>query len=287
MKFSERYGYTPVRAVLQTDGMDDGLRNRLWNIVASTYFPDQPRHATFSGIDYLPGQPKVLTVLQVVWHHHFKRPLDTIGDSYTHALGDFRGDFFGRTWYEVYDLIQFLAEFNPVPNVRDEFIEATNDVLKQELSGFRFVSDQIIQITSEEEISTIEQALAVPDSLKPVRGHLRQSLTLLADKKNPDYRNSIKEAISAVESMSKIVAKLPKTTLGPALTAIEKKTALHSSLKKAFHELYGYTSDAQGIRHALMDEPNLDLEDAKFMLVSCSAFINYLVVKAQKAGIAV
>jgi len=141
--------------------------------------------------------------------------------------------------------------------------------------------------TSEEEIAAIEQALAVPDSLKPVREHLKQSLTLLADKTNPDYRNSIKESISAVESLSKIVAKLPKTTLSPALAAIEKKTALHPSLKEAFQKLYGYTNDAQGIRHALMDEPSLDIEDAKFMLVSCSAFVNYLVVKAQKAGIAI
>ena len=34
-----------------------------------------------------------------------------------------------------------------------------------------------------------------------------------------------------------------------------------------------------------MDEPNLDQEDAIFMLVSCSAFTNYLIVKADKAGI--
>jgi hypothetical protein len=74
--------------------------------------------------------------------------------------------------------------------------------------------------------------------------------------------------------------------LSPALDAIEAKTTLHSALKEAFKKLYGYTSDAQEIRHALTDEPNLDIEDAKFMLVSCSAFVNYLVVKAQKAGIA-
>ena len=36
-----------------------------------------------------------------------------------------------------------------------------------------------------------------------------------------------------------------------------------------------------------MDEPNLYVEDAKFMLVSCSAFVNYTIVKAQKAGIKV
>lgn len=76
-------------------------------------------------------------------------------------------------------------------------------------------------------------------------------------------------------------------TLGPALSAVDKKAKLHPSLKEAFQKLYGYTSDAQGIRHALMDEPTLDVEDAKFMLVSCSAFVNYLVVKAQKAGIAI
>ncbi|MGQ9708742.1 MAG: AbiJ-NTD4 domain-containing protein, partial [bacterium] len=34
-----------------------------------------------------------------------------------------------------------------------------------------------------------------------------------------------------------------------------------------------------------LDEPNLSFEDAKFMLVSCSAFINYLITKAAKAGI--
>ncbi len=66
---------------------------------------------------------------------------------------------------------------------------------------------------------------------------------------------------------------------------IEKKVELHPALKKAFDSLYGYTSDADGIRHALLDEPNLDSEDAKFMLVSCSAFINYLISKSSKAGI--
>ena len=48
-----------------------------------------------------------------------------------------------------------------------------------------------------------------------------------------------------------------------------------------------YTSDAAGIRHALLEDPNLDAEDAKFMLVACSAFINYLWAKAAEANIKV
>jgi|GEM_PF-5091063 len=34
-----------------------------------------------------------------------------------------------------------------------------------------------------------------------------------------------------------------------------------------------------------MEESNLDQEDALYMLVSCSAFINYLITKTNKFGI--
>ena len=47
----------------------------------------------------------------------------------------------------------------------------------------------------------------------------------------------------------------------------------------ALKSLYGYTSDAEGIRHALSDVPTLDAADAKFMLVTCAAFMTYLIQK--------
>ena len=60
---------------------------------------------------------------------------------------------------------------------------------------------------------------------------------------------------------------------------------MHPALEKAFISMYGYTSDEHGIRHALMDEPSLGFEDAKFMLVSCAGFVNYLRAKVAKAGV--
>lgn len=52
---------------------------------------------------------------------------------------------------------------------------------------------------------------------------------------------------------------------------------IHSGLKSAFNILYGYTSDANGIRHAGdIGGPASTFEEAKFMLVSCCAFVNYL-----------
>lgn len=161
-----------------------------------------------------------------------------------------------------------------------------NLVLKRELSAYRLVGNKITQITSEEEITEIEEALEATTSLEYVKTHLKTALDLLANRKSPDYRNSIKESISSVESLCKLITGDDKATLGDALKTIKRegKIELHAALEGAFQKLYGYTSDSGGIRHAL-EEPKPDFEEAKFMLVSCSAFINYLKVKSLKTGI--
>ena len=76
-------------------------------------------------------------------------------------------------------------------------------------------------------------------------------MSFLSDRKNPDYRNSIKESISAVESICKIIAEDEKTTLAKALTKLKKRIEIHGSLEEGFKKIYGYTSDADGIRHAI------------------------------------
>ncbi len=82
--------------------------------------------------------------------------------------------------------------------------------------------------------------------------------------------------------MCKVISGNDKSNLGEALTKIETDYKLHAALKKAFSALYGYTSDSGGIRHSLLkDDIEVTMEDAKFMLVTCSAFINYLKLKFQ------
>ena len=167
-----------------------------------------------------------------------------------------------------------------------KFMETCNAVLESELSAYRFVGDKIVPMTSPDEIAEIEKALQVKGALHPIRNHLERALDLISDRRTPDYRNSIKESISSVEAICRLITGDTNATLGQALKQLEDKhIALHGALKNAFSNLYGYTSSAQGIRHALLEEPSLDFEDAKFMLVSCSAFTNYLIAKSSKAGI--
>jgi hypothetical protein len=65
MKFSEKYGFTPVRSLLQTDSMDDGLRNRLWNLLCATYFVTVPKFKSNS--DYLPNHLEVEETFHAIW----------------------------------------------------------------------------------------------------------------------------------------------------------------------------------------------------------------------------
>lgn len=280
--FSERKGIKPVKNVIQVDSMDDDLRNGLWSALFVHYF-DLVRP---TALGYrLSNHPNLERLVYRLWAHHFKKPVDTINFDWLVVRRQIRDYYFGCSWNDVYDFVEFVANNYPDKTANQDFMGSCNTVLEKEVSAYRFAGAKITPITSDEEVAEIEEALGVPQSLKPVASHLKRALDLLADRESPDYRNSVKESISAVEAICKLITTDAKAELKQALREIEKKTGLHSALKNAFSSLYGYTSDAQGIRHALMDEPSLDLEDAKFMLVSCSAFVNYLVTKSSKAGI--
>ena len=108
--------------------------------------------------------------------------------------------------------------------------------------------------------------------------HINKAIELFSNKQSPDYENVIKESITAVETMCSIIVG-NKTTLGEALKELEDNGVnIHPSLKTAFSKLYGYTSDGNGIRHAGdIGGKNSTFSEAKFMLISCSAFVNYLI----------
>ena len=116
-------------------------------------------------------------------------------------------------------------------------------------------SVSVMQTTSKQEIDTVEEAWSISRQFSP---HLDRALDLLTNKKSPDYANSIKKSISAVEAICTLIVDEPKMTLGKALGRLEsKQVILHDDLKEAFKKLYGYTSDNQGIRHGFIGKPNL------------------------------
>ena len=104
------------------------------------------------------------------------------------------------------------------------------------------------------------------------------------DRENKDYKNCVKESISAVEAICKIIADEPNSDLSKAIKHLKKGGIhIHPTLESAWEKIYAYTCDVGGIRHAeKLFESDVTFEEAKYMLISCSAFVNYLIAEYGK-----
>lgn len=278
MSFSERHGLKPVREIIQLDSIDEPLKNSLWSLLKIHVWDDVRQSTGMYGGCYLSGNKEHKALCDRLWLNYFKKPLDHLDNDWDKVLSELRSYFFKCSWNEVYDFIEFVANNYRKYQFQEAFINHCNAILEKEMSAFRFVDGLITKITNQQEVEEIENALET--STGPVNSHLRRSLELLSNREKPDYRNSIKESISAVESYVAIAVGKEKGTLGSLLKKLEDEVGLHPALKTAFSNLYGYTSDKGGIRHAMTEMENTDFSDAKFMLVVCSAFINFVEGKA-------
>lgn len=271
LRFSDRMGFTRPRTELYKKEITPGLANKLWSAI---YYALGPNPVLMISAE------ESFAIHHQLWMSYFKFSIDEIPSyrdghlNYKDLLAIEKESFFKAIWYEQLNYLEFIAKQFP-PN--SEFAEVCNKFFAEELFGYRFINNVIMPITDEQEIKCVEEALQSDDRFAMVKTHLQEALAKFADRKNPDYRNSVKESISAVESICKIVSGQDRASLGDALKAIEKKHRIPNLLKVSFDKLYAYTNDDGGIRHSLKDG---DIEpgqaEAKFMLIACSAFINYL-----------
>ncbi len=284
MRFSQRIKKEPVKKEMQFESMDDHLRAGLWNVFYKEIFYGYSEAYVFENA-------RVYSLFEDIWANFFKYHLDNVPEDADYALEKIKQGFFGLAWTGAYDFAEHvvdnihLMEFGD--DERDHLQKQFNNILEREFSAYRFIDSILSPISNEQEMGVIQEVLeeSKSNNLLGVYAHIKAAQSKLSDRENPDFRNSIKESISAVESVVKIISGNPKAALGQALKLIEDKIDIHSALKEGFGKLYGWTNDSDGIRHALMEKSDLDFDDALYMLVSCSAFVHYLIVKAEKAGI--
>ena len=186
-------------------------------------------------------------------------------------------------YLQVFGLLQWMLRQPEIPQRLHEDIE---DALRQSRAAYAvFDRDTIIPVGSDAERETLARAFAdvAASEFHGARAHLRNAGSELTA---GEYGPSIRESIHAVEAVARVLEPGAQT-LGPALSKLEKSVRIHPALGKGFGSLYGFTSDEKGIRHALLDEPvaQVDEADALYMLGSCAAFVSYLINKARQVGL--
>lgn len=276
-RFSERIGAVETPSIIQLESVSSPLRNSIWNLLVSLFEV---------------GENGWWHIAELSCQFFYKLPVDELPPYNRRRMEWLKKQLFALPWYGVYDYIEFVVEWYGRVKVRQQFRKDQlslifNRIFEEELSGYRFVGGELVPISSQAEVSAIESALSITSAtgLSGAHAHIAAALQLLAKRPDPDYRNSIKESISAVEAIAKQLGTAESQGLVGALTELGRKVPLHGAFRAGLLSLYGYTSDEGGIRHAMLEEPNVGYDEAKYMAVACSAFVNFIAAKAQTAGL--
>jgi hypothetical protein len=193
---------------------------------------------------------------------------------------------FGKLpWNRILDLIEYVCKWISInvskypylDGILKEFESNINNEFDRLDYGYRIVNHCVSDITSEVEIEAINEAIV--NSKDNVAVHLNSAIKHYSARPTPDVRNSIKESITAVEAVCRELT--GESTLGKALKHLEDNgVVIHKMLKEEFTKFYVYSNDQNsGIRHALMDNDGTYVpskDEAYYMIVACSAFINFL-----------
>ncbi|GAA3954424.1 AbiJ-NTD4 domain-containing protein [Allohahella marinimesophila] len=274
--FSERYGHIAPK-LLQVESIDSELRASIWNVLETTMFGEpefmEARFEEFS-TDF--------------WVIFLKLPLSS-KEEYPYVVKDQMESIYGKLeWFQVYDFIEFVCKWlykskNTGTGAWKAYSHIFNKILEREKSGYRLVNRLISPITDEHE------ALAVEESIQNAvvcgaAEHFRNALQLLSDRQSPQFRKSIQESLSGLESTAQVLSAKPNASLGEALDELHRQCPSVSKTAVAgFKTLYGGASQTGGVRHGSTKAEEMqavDLSDAKYYLVICSAMANFLKGKA-------
>lgn len=255
-RFSVRNGMVPAK-LAQVGDLDLVTRTRLLNAVISLV------GMSAAGFYKTFGPACIADAWDSVMHRSAAERDRLIFHGQLIELETFFRD---REWYRIYEFVEVVTGY-----AGEEAIRTFSRVLDEENCGYRFVRGKLVAFTNREELQEVELAASGSSASAD---HIDRSLDRFGDRKAPDFRNAIKEAMSAVEAESRLLAGDDSAVLSRALANCK---GLHPALRNGVTTLYGYASDSGGIRHAAGEgdrEPTR--EEARLMIIVCSAVVNFL-----------
>jgi hypothetical protein len=207
------------------------------------------------------------------WHVHIEHQAsDEFNEDYSVTVRRVKALVYTQDFGKLYTFLEFIARDRDMTDERT-YIEFA---LRSSRAAWRLVGKQIVPVSSEEEAGAVVAAVAETALRGPAgaKSHLGKAANLIA---SGDWAGSVRESIHAVEAVARTFENAG--TLPDALKALQRSGhTIHPALANGFKALYGYTSDEQGVRHALIesDKSAVGESEAQFMFGSCASFCQYL-----------
>ncbi len=288
LSFSQAQGYECLPSQLRLEELPEVARIRLWNLF----------HKSMNFTSFLPlvvdeGPSTFYVDHENIWRdilldlhcNYFAQPIQSEASKdriYEQELVTkaFKPIFRRGKFNEVFDLLTAIMRNEKCPK---EYIKDVSEIFSGTRLAYFVLTDPPVTIlpqATEQEGESIINAISDVGALgmSGAKAHLLGAGEAINRR---EWAESIRHSISAVESVARQLDPNASKTLGPALKTLKVSHNLHPALEQAFQNLYGYTSDEDGIRHARLKDtpPNFGSEEAIFMLGACVSFVTYLCSK--------
>jgi len=278
--FSDRNNIDSIPKEMQIDNLDERSRKSIYNLWSEIYV--ECRNAcNYEGGNW----DEAINLIYTKLYNQTLGPLESVKENVLVEI--IENTILKDKYNKIFDLLEYTTILFEATihcygnNVlrRDNYYTLYNNLFESEYIGYRFLDRCIVPITDPIEVQSIKQAFS--DSYNKVREHISKANRFLSDRDKPDCENSIKESISALEALAQIITRTDgaQASLGKMLTKLEKEKIITSAMKGAFSALYGFASNSRGVRHSGNNGDIVSFEEAKYILVVSTAFINYVMSK--------
>lgn len=251
------------------------------------------------GQEYVAGWDAILTELQRIGR---LKPQDFIKDKAVWADTLLSG----LEWDKAFDfcerLYSHLAQETGYHNETDRWVVSTprsevqeyiakelQNIFLEEHLAFEFSGGKVRRRgrrNTVDQISRAELVLGDP-RLSRALMHFNKALRYFRNVSQPDYENSVKEAVCAVEAAGRALFQSGGSTLGDVVKSItgSESGQVPKTIAKTFDGLYGYRNSGEGVGHGGSSGGRVTKELAEYSLALASSQIVLLVDLASEPEI--
>ena len=209
--------------------------------------------------------------------YHMKKgiPSSSVDTTFTYVDHALTKLFMEESYAKVLGAIEDFIKDLQNTHLKVFYMKSVSEQLERFQCAYRLNEGFICPVSTPEEGQTIEAALDAlsVSGMGGARSHILKAGSALTAGK---FADSIRESIHAVESTARTLT--GKGSLKDALEELARRHPMHRALKGGLNQIYGYTSDQNGIRHSLVgdDAPQVGEAEALFMFGACAAFVTFL-----------
>jgi len=188
-------------------------------------------------------------------------------------------------WWRFYDLCELIFQYLRSKNrpYGDQFSELLNSLFVDEQLGFEMKNGKVEKVGSgfiDAKIKEARYLLKEPE-FKGADEHFEKAIKALNVRPNPDVENCVKDAVSAIESVGRIIVNDEQALLSDIIKDMVAKGIIPKPLDQTIQKVYAYRGNQPGVAHGAVGASKVTIDEAEFVLAMSAAMIIYLVKKGK------